>query len=49
MGRKSKNAVIHKLSSKQKDKVLKDYYYLINKNRKLIINEISAEDLLIIF
>ena len=39
IGKKSKDAVVHKLSSKQKDKVLKDYYYLINKNRKLIINE----------
>ena len=39
IGKKSRNAVVHKLSSKQKDKVLKDYYYLINKNRKLIINE----------
>ena len=28
-----------KLSSKQKDKVLKDYYHLIVKNKKLIINE----------
>ena len=39
MGKKSKNAFVHKLSSKQKNKVLKDYYYLIGKNRKLIINE----------
>ena len=39
MGKKSKKAFNQKLSSKKKDKVLKDYYYLINKNRKLIINE----------
>ena len=39
IGKKSKKAVVQKLSSQQKDKVLKDYYYLINKNRKLIINE----------
>ena len=39
IGKKSKNALVHKLSSKQKDKVLKDYYHLIDKNRKLIINE----------
>ena len=39
IGKKSKKAFVHKLSSKKKDKVLKDYYHLINKNRKLIINE----------
>ena len=39
IGKKSKKAFINKLSSKKKDKVLKDYYHLINKNRKLIINE----------
>ena len=39
IGKKSKSAVINKLSSKEKDKVLKDYYHLINKNRKFIINE----------
>ena len=39
IGKKSKNTVAQKLSSQQKDKVLKDYYYLINKNRKLIISE----------
>ena len=37
MGKKSKKAFIHKLSSKIKDRVLKDYYHLIDKNRKLII------------
>ena len=39
IGKKSKSAVINKLSSKEKDKVLKDYYHLINKNRKFIISE----------
>ena len=39
IGKKSKKAFIQKLSSKKKDKILNDYYYLINKNRKLIINE----------
>jgi len=39
IGKKSKEAFIDKLSSKKKDKVLKDYYHLIDKNRKLIINE----------
>ena len=38
-GKKSKKALNHKLSSKQKDKVLKDYAHIINRNRKLIINE----------
>ena len=39
IGKKSKKAFVNKLSSKQKDKVLKDYYHLIVKNKKLIINE----------
>ena len=39
IGKKSKKAFVHKLSSKKKNKVLKDYYHLIDKNRKLIINE----------
>ena len=39
IGKKSKEAFIDKSSSKKKDKVLKDYYNLIDKNRKLIINE----------
>ena len=39
IGKKSKKALIQKLSSKKKDKVLNDYCHLINKNRKLIINE----------
>ena len=39
MGTKSKKAFANRLSSKKKDKVLKDYYQLINRNRKLIINQ----------
>ena len=39
IGKKSKKAFFQKLSSKKKDKVLKDYYQLIDKNRKLIINQ----------
>ena len=39
IGTKSKKAFANRLSSKKKDKVLKDYYQLINKNRKLIINQ----------
>ena len=39
VGTKSKKAFTYKISSKKKDKVLKDYYLLINKNRKLIINQ----------
>ena len=39
IGIKSKKAFTFKLSSTKKDKVLKDYYQLINKNRKLIINQ----------
>ncbi len=39
IGKKSKKALVHKLSSNTKDRVLKDYFHLIDKNRKLIINE----------
>ena len=39
MGTKSKKAFANRLSSKKKDKVLKDYYQLINRNRKLIIKQ----------
>ena len=39
IGKKSKKAFFHKLSSKKKDNVLRNYYQLINKNRKLIINQ----------
>ncbi len=39
MGVKSKKALSHQLSQKQKNKVLKDYYKLLQKNKKLIIQE----------
>ncbi len=39
LGKKSKKAVNKRLSTKKKDKVLKDYRLLIIKNKKLIINE----------
>ena len=39
IGIKSKKAFTRNVSSKKKDKVLKDYCHLINKNRKLIINQ----------
>ncbi len=39
IGKKSKKAVNKRLSTKKKDKVLRDYRLLIIKNKKLIINE----------
>ena len=39
MGKKSKKAFAQKLSPQKKDKVLKDYYHLIIKNKKLIIDQ----------
>ena len=39
IGKKSKKAFTSKLSSIKKDRILKDYYQLIDKNRKLIINQ----------
>ena len=39
IGKKSKKAFAHKLSSEKKNKVLKNYCNLISKNKKLIINE----------
>ena len=39
IGKKSKKAINKRLSTKKKDKVLKDYCLLILKNKKLIINE----------
>ncbi len=39
IGKKSKKAINKRLSTKKKDKVLKDYRRLILKNKKLIINE----------
>ena len=38
IGRKSKRAFLHQIDSKKKDKVLKNYYQLIFKNKKLILN-----------
>tara|TARA_Y100000992_G_scaffold302603_1_gene277625 strand:- start:1364 stop:2617 length:1254 start_codon:yes stop_codon:yes gene_type:complete len=39
VGKNSKKASLSKLNSKLKDKVLKDYYILIKKNKKLIIKQ----------
>ena len=39
LGKKSKKAFAQKLSSKKKDKILKDYYLLIKKNKSLIISQ----------
>lgn len=39
IGKKSKIAFSDQVDSKKKNKVLKDYYQLIKKNKKLIINE----------
>jgi glutamate-5-semialdehyde dehydrogenase len=39
IGKKSKKAFIKELTSKKKDKVLRDYCQLIEKNRKQIINQ----------
>ncbi len=39
IGKKSKNAFFNQLESKKKDKVLKDYYQIIEKNKKIILNE----------
>ena len=39
IGKKSKKAINKSLSTKKKDKVLKDYRLIILKNKKLIINE----------
>ena len=38
IGRKSKKAFLQQINSKKKDKVLKNYYQLIFKNKKLILN-----------
>ena len=37
--KKSKKAFSNQINSKKKDKILKDYYRLIEKNKKLILNE----------
>ncbi len=39
IGKKSKKAFVNKLQTKKKDKILKDYYQLIIKNKRLITNE----------
>ena len=39
IGKKSKKAFSIQLSSKKKDKVLKDYFILIKKNKNLILKE----------
>ena len=39
IGKKSKKAFSNQINSKNKDKILKDYYLLIEKNKKLILNE----------
>ncbi len=39
IGKKSKKAFSNQINSKKKDKILKDYYQLIEKNKKLILNE----------
>ena len=39
IGTKSKKAFSRQLNSKKKDKILKNYFQLIEKNKKLILNE----------
>ena len=39
IGIKSKKAFTKKVNSKKKNNVLKDYCHIIDKNRKLIINQ----------
>jgi len=39
IGKKSKKAFSIELNTKKKDKILKDYYLLIRKNKKIILNE----------
>ena len=39
IGKKSKRAFINKIDSKKKDKILKDYCQLIEKNKRLILSE----------
>ena len=39
LGKKSKNAFSDQLTSKKKNQVLKEYYKLIQKNKKKIINQ----------
>ncbi len=44
IGKKSKKAFSSQLSSQKKDKILRDYYMLIEKNKKLILKE-NGKDL----
>ena len=44
IGKKSKKAFSSQLSSQKKDKILRDYYMLIEKNKKLILKE-NVKDL----
>ena len=46
IGKKSRKAFSSQLNTKTKNKVLKDYLSLIDKNRKLILNE-NKKDILI--
>ena len=39
IGKKSKKAFSYQLDTKKKNKILKNYYQLIQKNKKLIISE----------
>ena len=39
IGKKSKKAFSNQINSQKKNKILKDYYRLIEKNKKLILNE----------
>ena len=39
IGKRSKKAFSSRLSSQKKDKILRDYYILIKKNKKLILKE----------
>ena len=39
IGLKSKKAFSYQINSNKKNKILKDYFYLIKKNKKLIINQ----------
>ena len=39
IGKRSRRAFLNRVDNKKKNKVLKDYCNLINKNKKYIINE----------
>ena len=39
IGKKSRKASLNQLDNKKKNKVLKDYYLIILRNKKLILNE----------